>query len=375
MKNILNAIIDEARNLVITPSEGFAGEHNAEVLEIDIGPFATDGYDYFILNFENFCADGKLISNIIRTENDEPSYIANGVIFCPLTAQLTASGKLKLQLEAHKNTESGEIVRKSSVAELSFKPSVMGADDMINSGNSVYGRLEEIEGAVEAVEKRVDALEAENFGAKIKAADENAQGAHEKADVLDGRVDTLEAETEQTKKRIATVEGYKIPESFDAIEGRVRALEDKPEGLDEIPFATENSVGGFILSNTSPVELNADGTLALNYSNLNIHTFSALFILALISETGMVETVAGKTCGDISGFVYDCSVNVLSDIIKGVAFAVFNRGTIEYLTSDYENVTINAEANHVYVISKKDGITQVDDYFGTDLRQLILEGI
>lgn len=382
MKNILNAVIDESRNLVVTPSEGFAGEHNAEVIEIDIGPFAADDYDYFILNFENFCADGKLISNVIRTENDEPSYIANGVICCPLTAQLTASGRLRLQLEAHKNTDSGEIVKKSSVAELSFKPSVMGEQDMMNSGGSIYSRLEELEDGIEDAENRVQVLEEQNYGAKIsavdqkvQAADANAQGAHAKADALDGRVAILETESVKTKNRIETVEGYKIPESFDAIEDRVKALEDKPDALQTVPLATETNVGGFLLRNTSPVGLNEDGNLSLNYANLNIYSLSALFVLGLICKTGSVETIAGKTSSDISSYVYDCSMNLAADMIKAVAFSAFNRGTVGYLTSDYEIATINVEANHVYVISKKDGVTQVDDYFGTELRRLILEGI
>lgn len=382
MKNILNAVIDESRNLVVTPSEGFAGEHNAEVIEIDIGPFAADDYDYFILNFENFCADGKLISNVIRTENDEPSYIANGVICCPLTAQLTASGRLRLQLEAHKNTDSGEIVKKSSVAELTFKPSVMGEQDMMNQGGSIYSRLEAIEGSIEDAENRVQEIEAQNYGAKISAvdqkaqdADANAQGAHAKADALDGRVTVLETDSAQTQSRIATVEGYKIPESFEAIKNRVKVLEDKPDALTEIPLATEQSVGGFRLSVSSPVTVEEDGAVGLIYGNLNMNSLAVLLVLALINDVGTVETFAGETCDDVSASIYDCSMMIASDFLEAVAFASFSRGTVEYVDGNYEISEINVEPNRIYVISKKDGVTQIDNYFGTDLRRLILEGI
>lgn len=382
MKNILNAVIDEARNLVITPSEGFAGEHNAEVLEIDIGPFAAGDYDYFILNFENFCADGKLISNVISTENDEPSYIANGVIYCPLTAQLTASGRLRIQLEAHKNSDGEEIVKKSSVAELSFKPSVMGEQDMMNSGGSIYSRLEAIEDNIDAVENnaqavenRVQALENQSYGAKIKAADEKAQGAHTKADALDGRVDVLETENAQTKERISVVEDYKIPESFEAVENRVKALEDRPDGLKEIPLATAKTVGGVKMNTISPVSIDEDGALWLNYEMINHYAIAALFVLALVNEAGNVETISGQNCDSVSSFVYDCSMSIASDTLTAVAFTSFTRGTVEYMTSGFENAVINVESNHVYVISKKDGVTQVDDYFGTSLRRLIQEGI
>lgn len=375
MKNILNAVIDEARNLVIAPSEGFAGEHNAEVLEIDIGPFASEGYDYFILNFENFCAGGKLISNIIRTENDEPSYIANGVICCPLTAQLTASGKLRLQLEAHKSTDSGEIVKKSSVAQLSFKPSVMGADDLMNSGGTFHTRLDEVEQDIDALGKRLDGIRVEEYGERIEAAEETAQTASETAQALGGRVDILEAESVQTKGRLETVEGYKIPENFASIGERVQALEEKPDGLDTIPLASEKSVGGVMLDATAPVKLDENGALDIHYANLNQYTLASLFALALITESGSVETIAGESSETVATFVYDNAMYVAMDSLRAVAFTVFNRSKVEYITEDYEIAEINAEANHVYVIGKKDGKMTVDDYYGTDLRRLIMEGI
>lgn len=375
MKNILNAVIDEARNLVVTPSEGFAGEHNAEVLEIDIGPFAAEGYDYYILNFENFSAGGKLISNIIRTENDEPSYIANGVIYCPLTAQLTASGKLRLQLEAHKNTDGGEIVKKSAVAQLSFKPSVMGADDLMNSGGTFHTRLDKVEQDIDALEKRLDGTRVEEYSERIDAAEETAKIVSEAVNELGGRVDTLEAENVQTKGRLETVEGYNIPENFASIGERVQALEEKPDGLEEIPLAGEESVGGVMLNASSPVKLDENGALDISYTNLNHYTLASLFALALIAESGSVETIAGETSETVATFVYDSSMYLATDSLRAVAFTVFNRGKIEYINANYEIAEINAEANHVYVISKKDGNMEVEDYFGTDLRRLIMEGI
>lgn len=375
MKNILNAVIDEARNLVVTPSEGFAGEHNAEVLEIDIGPFAAEGYDYYILNFENFSAGGKLISNIIRTENDEPSYIANGVIYCPLTAQLTASGKLRLQLEAHKNTDGGEIVKKSAVAQLSFKPSVMGADDLMNSGGTFHTRLDAVEQDIDALEKRLDGTRVEEYSERIDAAEETAKTASEAVNELAGRVDTLEAENVQTKGRLETVEGYNIPENFASIGKRVQALEEKPDGLEEIPLASEESVGGVMLNASSPVKLDENGALDISYANFNHYTLASLFALALITENGSVETAAGETSETVAAFVYDSSMYVAIDSLRAVAFTVFNRGKIEYINANYEIAEITAEANHVYVISKKDGNMEVEDYFGTDLRRLIMEGI
>lgn len=153
MSEKITAIIDSNRILTISMSDSYTGEHNAQMLEIDIGPFA-EGYDYYILNFDNYRFKGKIASNIIGTAEDSPAYIENGVIYCPLTSQLTCTGRLRVQLEAHKKTEDGEIVRKSSVASIEFKPSIMGDEDMLDSNSPVYGRIDELEDKVKSLEER-----------------------------------------------------------------------------------------------------------------------------------------------------------------------------------------------------------------------------
>lgn len=375
MNGILNAVINDNRELVISPSEGFAGEHNAEVIEIDIGPFADEGYEYYILNFEVFGAKGKLISNIIRTGEDEPSYIDNGVIYCPLTSQLTASGRLKLQLEAHKNTENGEIVKKSSVAELSFRPSVMGADDMMDSGSSVYGRLED-------VEERLNGIDAEDYGAKIGAARAETAAVDKKADALGGRVTALEGRAddaaealERANGRIDSIEGYDIPESFSAFENRIKTLEEKPDGLEEIPVASEESVGGIRFGTTQPFYANENGELDIRYSLLKNHTLAAMVALALLSEPADFETFAAETAEDLASFVYDCSISVISEVISGFAFTVIKRGVVEYTNENYETVTLPVDAGAIYVMQKENGALTVKKYFGNELRKLIAEGL
>lgn len=431
MTKILNAVIDEGRNLTVTPSDGFAGEHNAEAVEIDIGPFADEEYDYFILNFENFCAEGKLASNKIITEYDEPAYIVNGVIYCPLTAELTASGKLKIQLEAHKASERGEVIKKSSVAELEFKPSVMGEEDMMNAGNTVHARLDEAEADIELLEERVGVIESEKYGAKIKDAEEKALSAQAKADAveaktgileseteqlksrtsaletvsaqtksrvdtlesvssqtdkkvstlektasqLSGKVNTLEADSAQAKKQLTAVDGYNIPENFADLNGRVKALEDRPDALEEVPLATKNTVGGFVLGDLSPFILDENGRPVMKYENINPHPIAAIIVLALLTESEKVETVASEAVENIASYVYDTSVNIVMDITAAIAFSVFSPGQLEYMNENYEIKTLDVKANHVYVMTKKDGVIDIGDYFGKDLRQLITEGI
>ena len=145
MSEKITASVDANRILTVSLNEGFTGEHNAQILEIDIGPFAQ-GYDYYILNFDNCRFKGKITSNVIGTPQDRPAYIDNGVIYCPLTSQLTCTGRLRIQLEAHKSLEEGgEIVRKSSVASLEFKPSIMGEEDMMDGNSPLYGIVSELE--------------------------------------------------------------------------------------------------------------------------------------------------------------------------------------------------------------------------------------
>lgn len=158
MSEKITAIIDSDRKLTVSMTDGYAGEHNAQMLEIDIGPF-VQGYDYYILNFDNYRFKGNIASNVISTSEDSPAYIVNGMIYCPLTAQLTCTGRLRIQLEAHKKVEDGvEIVRKSSVATVEFKASIMGDEDMMDNKFSLYGRLEELEKKVDELDKKMSGV-------------------------------------------------------------------------------------------------------------------------------------------------------------------------------------------------------------------------
>ena len=375
MSEVLHAVINENRELVISPSEGFAGEHNAEIIEIDIGPFAAEGYEYYILNFEVFGAKGKLISNIIRTGDDEPSYIDNGVIYCPLTSQLTASGRLKIQLQAHKNTENGEIIKKSSVAELAFKPSVMGAEDMMDMSNPVYRRLDEIE-------ERIDGIDAENYGVKISAARAETSAVDKKVDAVSGRVSALENRAdasensvERAHSRLDAIYGYEIPENFSDFEKRIKTLEEKPDGLKEIPVATETITGGIKLGITEPFRLNENGELDIRYSLLNNHKLAAILVLALLNNPGVFETFSAEKAEDVASLIYDCSINVNLNIISGFAFSVLERGTVEYVNENFETVSIQADVGAVYVMRKENEVLQFERYFGSELKNLLLEGI
>ncbi len=389
LSNVLTAIIDEERNLVVSPSEGFAGENNAEIIEIDIGPFADEGYDYFILNFENFGTRGKIVSNIIRTSADEPSYIDNGVICCPLTSQLTAYGRLRIQLEAHKSGEKGEIVRKSSVAELSFKPSVMGEEDMMDSKNSVYGRLDD-------VEDKLDGIVSENFGAAIENLSERTDSLEDTVEKTDIRLDAAENKNDSAEKRIGEAESriadtesrlgkaenyidgltsLDIPRALDSHAERIAELEKRPTGISEIPFASETVTGGFRTSSSSEVVVSSDGVIRFNYNNLNHYYLLPVFILGSLYEEGRVTVFSADSIENYASYIDQSVLDVLMGSLEAFALLSFSKESIVFMDHNYEYESMELKPRHIYVFKMTDGMLNVRDYGENELRTLLLEGI
>lgn len=389
LSNVLTAVIDEERNLVTSPSEGFAGENNAEIIEIDIGPFADEGYDFFILNFENFGTRGKIVSNIIRTNADEPSYIENGVIYCPLTSQLTAYGRLRVQLEAHKSGEKGEIVRKSSVAELSFKPSVMGEEDMLDSTDSIYGRLED-------VERKVDGIVSENFGASIENLSKRTDSLEDAAEETDIRLDAAENKNISAENRIGSAENRivdaekRIGEAEKDIDGlnaleisqtlenhteRIALLEKRPVGITEIPVASDTVTGGFRISSLSEFTLDDGGTIRFNYNNLNHYYMMPIFVLSSLYEEGRVVVFSAESAGNYTSYIEQSVLDVLMGSIDAFALLLFSAETVSYYNENYELKELNVQPRHIYTFKKVDGVLNLRDYGENELRTLLLEGI
>ena len=59
----------------------------------------------------------------------------------------------------------------------------------------------------------------------------------------------------------------------------------------------------------------------------------------------------------------------------GESFAVFKKGTVEYMNENYESVELTVDSNTIYVITKENEAVQIKKYFGKELRNLIAEGI
>lgn len=347
---IISAVIEADRKLAVSPSDGFVGEQNAEMIAINIGPFADENYDFFVLNFDNGISGGMFPSNVISTADDKPAYIDNGVIYCPIDASHTVSGNLKIQLEAHKTFDGRVTVKKSSVACISFGESLMGQVNAPCKTNPVYERLADAEGRIASAESRISDIEKENFGAKIEGVD----------------------------SRISVLEGYDIPEKYERIGQRIDDLENDFENFDaitSIPAADDKNLGGVKVSQYSDVFVNGNGFLGLRYGNVDMHSLSVLITLALLNESGRVETVVGNTADEITSVIYGQSMQIVSKAIEAVAFAAFEGGEITWFDENYEAKSASVIANSVYVLKLVDGRMNLKSYSGNELKNLILGGI
>ena len=376
--NVINAMIDSECNLVISPSEGFVGEQNAEMIEIDIGPFAQENYDFFVLNFDNGISGGMFPSNIISTAEDTPAYIDNGVIYCPVIASLTASGNLKIQLEAHKTAGDRVTVKKSSIACISFGESLMGQVNAPDNSNPVYerlaqaeGRIADSEGRIASAESRIAGIEKENFGASI-------DGVKNRVKVLENGAETADRLFENLNKRVNAVEGYEIPQKFDNLGKKIEAIEKELEtsdALTEIPVASNDDLGGIKVRNSSEFFVDSNGFLKLSYGGFNMHPLSVMVTVALLNQTGRIETLIADRTEDIESTLYSCSWQIIDNSLEAVVFASFKNGNIVWVNEKFESVTSEIKPNTVYVLKIVDGEMKLREYAGADMRNLILEGI
>lgn len=348
MKTV-SAVIDSEGRLSVNPSSGYVGDQNAEMIEIDIGPFADENYDFFVLNFDNGISGGAFPSNVISTADDKPAYIDNGVIFCPVDASHTASGRLEIQLEAHKTVDGVITVRKSSVVCISFGRSLAVQTEAPDKKNPVYERLADAEGRIASAEGRIADIEKQNFGAAI-----------------DG-----------VERRVSLLEDYDISGKIEDIGKKLDDLENDFENSDaitSIPVADDKTLGGVKVSKNSEIVTDG-GFLRLNYGNVNVYSLFALVAVAMLQESGKTETIVGCSAEDISSSIFGFSMQVLDGTIDAIVFTVFESGEVAWFSESYEEKTAYVSANTVYVFRLVDGVAVLESYSQNKLRNLILEGI
>ncbi len=141
--------------ITLKTEQGYTGENNAQLLVIELNnEFSEPYYDYHTLLFDTGIRSGKFSSNVIEGENSFPAYRFDKRIYCPLTRELTKTGKLTFQVRAHAEYADGRSYeRRSSVAEIEFLPSVMGPEETVSNSASFE---EQVRSAVKIIEENAD---------------------------------------------------------------------------------------------------------------------------------------------------------------------------------------------------------------------------
>lgn len=134
----------------VEPAVLYAQEHNSVRLIVALNEELKAADNSFLcLCFDPLGLGEKIVSNNIKGEPGEgPAYRQGDAVYCPLPQALTATGKLLVQLEAHR-LQAGEADRicKSAGFSLELEPSVSGeAQDIAQS----WGLLPQLQAAIEA---------------------------------------------------------------------------------------------------------------------------------------------------------------------------------------------------------------------------------
>ena len=143
---------DSNRNLICGEYRVFAGEQYNCAFLIDDRFSGDDTPDYYILNFETVPFGRKFSSGRISRESS-PARVTDGGIYCPLTKEMTRTGRLRIQLEAHSfDGDDNEVIEKTGIATLDFGCS-------LEPGGEAGGADVSLSADVERIERRVTALE------------------------------------------------------------------------------------------------------------------------------------------------------------------------------------------------------------------------
>lgn len=355
MSNIINAYIDEKSNITVEAAEGFSGEHNAEILEISLGEFANGNYDYYILSFSNSRIAGKQVSNEIRSANDKPVYIDGEKIYCPLTAELTCTGRLKFQLEAHKSCEGKEVIKKTSVAEIKFKPSIMGVEDFLSSDAPSVIRLIQLE-------KRLSELET------LHGIDFNSINVQ-----LESKIEDLRQFHSSEIEAFESGFNSKLSEAEQKHNSDMDSVNSELEKLSVVPFATEEASGGFVLGGNSHLKLN-NGVPILNYKNIDIRAISLMTISAMFDGQGGNGTYIFETAQEANEHLESICADIMNLTYDTVVVAVIEQGELVYFDEMYEYHTVFVPACSISIIKNVDGCLIFTNYPAEKFRELLIEG-
>lgn len=131
--------------VTVTGDAGFAGEHNAARLTVELNDeLGAADVSYHCFCFDPYGLGRKIVSNnIYGLASDAPAYRAGSALVCPLPEALTATGELTVQIEAHRVAD-GEVkcITKSGIFTLTFEPSVIGSEESPDDCCNLLARIQ-----------------------------------------------------------------------------------------------------------------------------------------------------------------------------------------------------------------------------------------
>lgn len=151
--NTINAAVGEGRELVVDSVKGYSGEHNAEMIAVDLSGFA--GYDSYAIYIKTTPL-GAVRRLPVGDDDSTNPYIADGVMYIRLTSEFTCGGRLSLELEGVKIQDGVTVRELTSTAQIAFKPSMAAAAEKGEFGG---GAETELRLLAAALAKRLTDLE------------------------------------------------------------------------------------------------------------------------------------------------------------------------------------------------------------------------
>lgn len=157
MTQFIEAAIDENRVMSFDMKAVYEGENNSSVIKIPLDIWADESIDFYSLSLETYPFGRHYYIGNIGREDCPFATVSEGFLLLPLTTRLTSAGKLRLQLSAHYTDENGrEIIEKTSIANLVFKPSMVQTDLTPAEFTSLQSQFNTLKARVDDLSKEMD---------------------------------------------------------------------------------------------------------------------------------------------------------------------------------------------------------------------------
>lgn len=160
-----------------------------------------------------------------------------------------------------------------------------------------------------------------------------------------------------------------------ALSKRLTDLEEREPvaAIGTVPYADENTVGGFKIDSTAPLKICKSGVVEFNYWGINFRHFIASGVASLLIDYETVTGEINEKPGD------EALINMTSDVVDGIydacVYTVCDNGTISYTNENYETVEMYAHISIMYLFRMENGVMTVTACQDGDLLKLLKKGV